>query len=105
MILLKANQFVKNDEGFTNLIPLVMAVVITFVILLIGAYVNGEIDQSLTDSMPSSGSRSTLQNNTLRTMTNVSDNWDSGIDIVQVTIIITILSSAIAAIFLFTRFQ
>jgi len=93
-----------NNKAFSNLIPLVMAVILAFVILVIGAYVNGEIDQSLTDSMPASGSRTPVQNNTLSTMGNVSENWDSGIDIVQVVIIITILASAIGAIFLFTRY-
>jgi len=93
-----------NNKGFSNIIPLVMAVILAFVILVIGAYVNGEINQSLEDSMPSAGSRSQLQNTTLATMNNVSNNWDDGIDIVQVVIIITILASAIGAIFLFTRF-
>jgi len=101
---MKSNQFIKNNEGFANLVPMVLAVVITFALLFIGAYVVGEIDQSLTDSMPSAGSRSVLQNTTLSTMQNVSDNWDSSIDIVQVVIIITILAAAIGAIFLFTRF-
>jgi hypothetical protein len=102
---MKANRFVKNEQGFSNMVPLVMAVILTFVVLVIGAYVNGEIDQSLTDSMPAAASRTPLQNNTLSTMSNVSENWDSGIDIVQVVIIITILASAIGAIFLFTRFR
>jgi len=37
-------------------------------------------------------------------MGNISDNWNTGIDIVQVVVIITILASAIGAIFIFTRF-
>jgi hypothetical protein len=105
VILLKSNRFVKNDRAFTNLVPLVLAVVITFAILFIGGYVNGQIDQSLIDSMPAAGSRSILQNNTISTMDNISGNWDSSLDIVQVTIIISILAGAVAAIFLFTRFR
>ena len=95
----------KNVMAYSNLVPMVMAVVITFAMLFIGAYVNGEISQNLEDSMPAAASRSALQNNTLSTMDNVSTNWDTGIDIVQVVIIITILAGAIGAIFLFTRFR
>ena len=97
-------KLLKNTMAFANLIPTVLAVVLTFAILFIGAYVNGEIDQSLTDSYPAAASSTVLQNNTLNTMGNVSENFDSGLDIVQVVIIITILAGAIGAIFLFTRF-
>jgi hypothetical protein len=105
VIVLKSNRFAKDDNGFTMLVPLVLGVIIAFAIIFIGAYVNGVIHQELEDSMPVAGSRSVLQNNTLSTMSNVSSNWDSGLDIVQITIIITILSSAVAAIFLFTRLR
>jgi hypothetical protein len=103
---MKANRrLYENKMGFAQLVPMVLAVVITFAVVFIGAYVNGEIDQSLEDAMPTAGSRSILQNNTLSTMDNVSGNWDSSLDIVQVVIIITLLASAIGAIFLFTRFR
>jgi len=105
---MKSNQksTLKNDKkGFAALVPMVLAVVITFAVIFIGGYVNGEIHQSLEDSMPTAGSRSNLQNDTLDTMDNVSTNWDSTLDIVQVVIIITILAAAIGAIFLFTRFR
>lgn len=84
---------------------MVLAVIITFALLFIGAYVNGTINQSLSDSYPAAASRTNSQNTTLSTMGNVSENWDIGVDITQVVIIITILAGAIAAIFLFTRFQ
>ena len=93
-----------NDKGFGNLVPMILAVVITFAVLFIGAYINGTISQELEDTMPTAGERSGTQNDTLRTIDNVSGNWDTGIDIVQVVIIITILGSAIGAIFMFTRF-
>ena len=95
-----------DDKGFSNLIPMVLAVVITFAVLFIGAFVNGEISQNLEDTMPAAAtSRSTRQNSTLDTIENVSGNWDTSIDIVQVVIIITILAAAIGAIFMFTRFR
>ena len=83
---------------------MVLAIIITFAVLFIGAYINGTISQELEDTMPTAGERSGTQNDTLRTIDNVSGNWDTGIDIVQVVIIITILGSAIGAIFMFTRF-
>jgi len=95
-----------NKKGYTQLVPMVLAVVITFALLFIGAYVNGTINQELEDSFPSTAaSRSSIQNDSLSTMQNISGNWDTGIDIVQVVIIITILAGAIGAIFLFTRFR
>ena len=105
---MKANQETKlkeNKKGFAQLVPLILAVIITFAVLFIGAYVNGEIHQNLEDTMPTAGSRSDIQNDSLETMRNTSGNWDSTLDIVQVVVIITVLASAIGAIFLFTRFR
>lgn len=97
---MKSNQKIKlveDDKAFSNLVPMVLAVVITFALLFIGAFVNGTIKENLEDA--------TTDTNSLNTMGNVSKNWDTGIDIVQVVIIITILAGAIGAIFLFTRFR
>ncbi len=49
--------------------------------------------------------RTSYQNVTFNTMGNISENFDSGLDIVQVVIIITILAAAIGAIFLFTKYR
>uniref|UniRef100_A0A6M3M3S3 Uncharacterized protein n=1 Tax=viral metagenome TaxID=1070528 RepID=A0A6M3M3S3_9ZZZZ len=89
--------FKKNEDGFNNLVPMVLAVGIAFAMLFIGAYINGTIHQELEDT--------TSNTNAISTMNNITVNWDSSIDIVQVVIIITILAMAIGAIFLFTRFQ
>jgi len=102
---MKANQFLQNDEGVSNLLPIALAIVIGFAILFVGAFVHGEIRQALTDSYPAAGSRSVLQNNTLQSQSNISTNSDSAIDIVQIVIIITLLAAAIGAIFMFTRFR
>ena len=64
---------------------------------MIGSYVTGTIHEELDGATDDTRAEST--------MNNVSRNLDSGIDIVQVTIIITILAGAVAAIFLFTRFR
>ena len=86
-----------DNKGFANLVPMVLAVVITFALLFIGAYVNGTIHHELDASSDNTRARST--------MNNTSANWDSTLDIVQVVIIITVLAAAIGAIFLFTRFR
>lgn len=102
---MKANRFLHNDKGYTNLVPMVLAVVIIFALIYIGAFVNGTLDEELTNSYPTTVTdRSALQNSTVSTMGNLSDNFDSALSIVQVAIIITILAAAIGAIFLFTRF-
>ena len=102
---MKSNRFIRNEKGYTNLVPMVLAVVIVFALIYIGAFVNGTLSEELTDSFPTATSRTPLQNKTVDTMGNLSDNFDSSLSIVQVTIIITILAAAIGAIFLFTRFR
>ena len=82
---------------------MVMAIIIVFAILFVGAFINGTISESLEDSFPAAPLRSGAQNNTIWSMNNTSENWDTAIDLMQVTIIITILAGAIAAIFLFAR--
>lgn len=97
---MKANKFLKlkeDEKGFSMLVPMVLAVVITFALLFIGAYVNSTIHQQLNSSSSSTQAR--------RSMNNTSVNFDSAMSIVQVVIIITILAGAIAAIFLFTRYD
>ena len=91
------SKIVENEAGFSNLVPMVLAVVICFALLFIGGYVNGTIHEELDSSIDNDGARST--------MNNTSDNWDSALGIVQVVIIISVLASAIGAIFLFTRFR
>ena len=89
----------KNQKAFTQLIPLVLAVVIAFALLFVGNYVNGTIHHELAESYDADeGIKAKLA------MNNTSSNWNTALDIVQVTIIITILAAAIGAIFMFTRF-
>jgi len=97
---MKSNQkttLKENKKGFANLVPMVLAVIITFAIIFIGGFVNGTINEELRTA---SGNADALN-----TMNNITANWDSSLDIVQVVIIITVLAAAIGAIFLFTRFR
>lgn len=86
-----------DNKGYSGLVPMVMAVVITFALLFIGAFVNGMMHNELNAATDSTDAQNT--------MNNISENWDSGIDIVQIVVIITLLAGAIGAIFLFTRFR
>ena len=92
-----------DDRAFSNLVPLVLAVIIGFALLFAGSYITGTIHTELEDSF--GASPTTVETKYVGTMNNISYNLDSTIDIVQVTIIITILAGAIGAIFLFTRFR
>jgi len=87
----------KDEAGYSNLVPMVLAVVITFALLFIGAYINGTIHEELEDATDNTYAEST--------MNNISGNYDSSLDIVQVVIIITLLAGAVGAIFMFTRFR
>jgi len=98
----------KEDfKGMANLVPMVLAVVICFALLFVGAFVIGEVSDSLTSSIGgyNAAGGSNIVDDIHNTTGNASANWDSALDIVQVVIIITILASAIGAIFLFTRFR
>jgi flagellar biosynthesis protein FliP len=87
----------ENKDGFQNLVPMVLAIVITFALLFVGIYINGTIHEELDDSSTASRAKNA--------MNNTSDNFDNTLDIVQVVIIITVLATAIGAIFMFTRFR
>ena len=95
---MKANRKPRNDEAFTFIVPMTMAIVIGFALLIIGAYVIGTIGSTLEDSFPVAGSRSELQNKTILLMGNVTDGFSDVVDIEIVVIIITALSMAILAI-------
>jgi len=104
---MKANRkFIENNDAYSNLVPLALAITITFAIIFIGAYVNGEINQSLEDTYPATATdRSAIENSSVDRLGNISTNFDSGLNIVQIVVIITLLAGAIGAIFLFTRFR
>ena len=95
-----------NEAGYTNLVPAVLAVTITFAILFIGSFITGTISDELTNDYKGLDEKTHgTELDAWRSMNNTSKNWDSALNIVQVVIIITILAMAIGAIFLFTRFR
>ena len=101
---MKANQKHREDEdvgrngGFTFIVPMTMAIVVGFALLVIGAYVIGTIGSTLEDSFPVAASRSALENKTISLIGNVTDGFSDVVDIEIVVIIITALSMAILSI-------
>ena len=99
---MKANQKhredddVRRNDAFTFIVPMTMAIVVGFALLIIGAYVIGTIGSTLEDSFPASPS--TLEQKTINLMGNVTDGFSDVVDIEIVVIIITALSMAILSI-------
>ena len=101
---MKANKKPRDEEdvrrngAFTFIVPMTMAIVIGFSLLVIGAYVVGTIGSTLEDSFPAASSRSNLENKTILLIGNITDGFSDVVDIEIVVIIITVLSMAILAI-------
>ena len=100
---MKANQKPRDEDvrrngAFTFIVPMTMAIVVGFALLVVGAYVVGTIGSTLEDSFPAAASRSELENKTLNLLGNVTDGFSDVVDIEIVVIIITALSMAILSI-------
>ena len=100
---MKANQKPRDEDvrrngAFTFIVPMTMAIVVGFALLIIGAYVIGTIGSTLEDSFPAAATRSELENKTISLMGNVTDGFSDVVDIEIVVIIITALSMAILSI-------
>ena len=98
---MKANQTSREDDvrrnsAFTFIVPMTMAIVVGFALLVIGAYVVGTIGSTLEDSFPASPS--SLERKTILLMGNITDGFSDVVDIEIVVIIITALSMAILSI-------
>ena len=96
---MKSNQKYRlNDKGFAFIVPMTMAIVVGMAILIIGAYVIGEVGSTLEESLPPTASRSVNQQKTVNLIGNITDGFSDIVDIEIVVIIITALSMAIFAI-------
>jgi hypothetical protein len=96
---MKANQLKKlrNDEGaFTFLVPLTIAIVITFAVLIVGAFVIGTIGTALISSFPTT--LTAFQNRAVTAMGNFSQGYSDTGNIIKVVAIITAIGMAIMAI-------
>ena len=105
-------QSLKDDEtAFLEAIPgIVFAVVISYVYLNVGTYMNGTLGSELTDSFEKTTSYngtmdySTLQTNSMNTLDNLSEYYDDNVNIVKIAITISVLLVPIMAIMTLRRF-
>jgi hypothetical protein len=90
----------KNEKAivFELLVAAAMAVIIFFALMNIGTFINGTISESLEDTYPAAASRSTLQNNSLAQLGNISSGFDDNLDIMIVAAIITVITIPLAAV-------
>ena len=98
---MRSNQKSRKDEnirdgGFTFIVPMTMAIVIGFALLVIGAYVVGTIGSTLEDRF--TGTKTDNEESTVALIGNITDGFSSVVDIEIVVIIITALSMAILSI-------
>jgi len=98
-------QVVKDDHAFIEAIPgIVFAVIISYVYLNVGTFMNGTLGSELSDSFGTATSRTTLENKSVNTMQNLSENFDDNVDIIKVAITISVLLVPIMAIMTMRRF-
>lgn len=98
-VQVQESSFVNDETAFIEAIPgIVFAVVISYVYLNVGTYMNGTLGSELTDSFGAATSRTALENNSVSTMGNLSENFDSNVNIIKIAITISILLVPIMAI-------
>ena len=103
-IQVQRTSFADDDTAFIEAIPgIVFAVVISYVYLNVGTYMNGTLGSELTDSFGAATSRTSLENDSVSTMGNLSDNYDSNVNIIKIAITISILLVPIMAIMTLRR--
>lgn len=96
---MKANQKIINDEGgFSFIVPMTLAIVVGFALLIAGAYVLGTMGSALEDSFGTATGRTSGENETVNLMGNITGGFGDVVDIEIVVIIITAISMAILAI-------
>ena len=103
-VQVQKTSFANDDTAFIEAIPgIVFAVVISYVYLNVGTYMNGTLGSELTDSFGAAASRTSLETNTVNTMGNLSTNFDSNVNIIKIAITISILLVPIMAIMTLRR--
>ena len=96
-VQVQESSFVDDETAFIEAIPgIVFAVVISYVYLNVDTYMNGTLGSELTDSFGTSPTA--LETNSINTMGNLSENFDSNVNIIKIAITISILLVPIMAI-------
>ena len=97
----KMNRHIKKDDQaiiFDMLVGAGFAVIMLFAIMNIGTYINGTIGSTLVDSYGAAATRTTNENMTVNTLTNLSGKYDSTVEMVSVAAIITVITLPLAAV-------
>ena len=94
----------KEDRaGFVEAIPaIVFAVIISYVYLNVGTFMNGTLGSELSDSF--GDNPSTLEGNAINTTENLSTYFDDNVAIIKIAITIAVLLVPIAAVMTLRRF-
>ena len=91
----------EDNHGFIEAIPgIVFAVIISYVYLNIGTYMNGTIGSELSDSIDGSTS---IERAATKTMDNLSSYFDSNLGIIKIAITISVLLVPLMAIMTMRR--
>lgn len=95
-----------EDEGYTNLVPMVLGVIIAFAVIGVGIFIIGMLGNQAQKMLPRPATHKdqpNYLNTTFNRLNNTSRNFDSVLSVVNIAIIIAVLAMAIGSIFLFTR--
>ena len=106
---MKANRtsrnIVEEKTGIIQMLPVVgIAVIMLYAIMFIGTYINGTIADELVNSYPTNNAsgggdwRSSLQNQTVNTLQNLTADYDDNTEIISVAAIITVLTIPLMAV-------
>ena len=104
-VAVKEHSIREDEAAFVEAIPgIVFAVIISYVYLNVGTFMNGTLGSELTDSYGAAASRTSLENNTVSTMKNLSTYFDDNVAIIKIAITIAVLLVPIAAVMTLRRF-
>ena len=80
-----------------------MVVIILFALLNIGTYINGTISSELVESYGTATSRTTLENQTVNTLGNITSGYDNTVEIMVVAALITVITIPLMAVIAIKR--
>jgi hypothetical protein len=115
-IEVREQNFMEDEYAFIEAIPgVVFAVVISYVYLNVGTYMNGTLGSELVEAfgdtprgnVSGGGAQdwlTDLENKSANTMTNLSGNYDDNVNIIKVAITISVLLVPVMTIMTLRRF-
>ena len=96
----------KDDRGlmFDLLVGAGLAIILFFAVMNIGTFINSTIGQTMVDSYPAAASRSDIQNKSIRSLTNLSNDYDDVLDALSVAAIVMAITLPLAAVVSIRKF-